>query len=72
MTGMGRDGVDGCKAILEAGGTAFGQDESTSVVYGMNKSALIEGVIQAQFRPEELPSIIRSLTDRKLGKTATT
>lgn len=72
MTGMGRDGVDGCKAILEAGGTTFGQDESTSVVYGMNKSALIEGVIQAQFRPEELPSIIRSLTDRKLGKTATT
>jgi two-component system chemotaxis response regulator CheB len=71
MTGMGRDGVDGCKAILEAGGTTYGQDEATSVVYGMNKAALIEGVIQAQFSPEELPSIIRSLADRQTRKTAT-
>ena len=31
MTGMGRDGVDGCKAILTAGGFTLGQDEATSV-----------------------------------------
>ena len=34
MTGMGRDGVEGCKAILAAGGDAFGQDEASSMVYG--------------------------------------
>ena len=34
MTGMGRDGVDGCKAILAAQGFTLGQDEGTSVVYG--------------------------------------
>ena len=39
MTGMGRDGVEGCKRILAAGGTTLGQDEATSVVYGMNKAA---------------------------------
>ena len=53
MTGMGRDGVDGCKAILAAGGFTLGQDEATSVVYGMNKAAFLEGAIKAQFGLDE-------------------
>ena len=48
MTGMGRDGVEGCKRILAAGGMTFGQDEATSVVYGMNKAAQTRG------RPEAI------------------
>ncbi len=44
MTGMGRDGVEGCKAILAAGGLTLGQDEETSAVYGMNKAAFLERV----------------------------
>ncbi len=51
MTGMGRDGVEGCKAILAAGGFTLGQDEASSVVYGMNKAAFLEGAIKAQFAP---------------------
>ena len=39
MTGMGRDGADGCRAIRAAGGYVLGQDEATSDVYGMNKVA---------------------------------
>lgn len=35
MTGMGQDGLRGCNAIREAGGTVFVQDEATSVVWGM-------------------------------------
>ena len=61
MTGMGRDGVDGCKAILAAGGTTFGQDEATSVVYGMNKAAFLEGAVRRQFALEELPAILSRL-----------
>jgi two-component system chemotaxis response regulator CheB len=61
MTGMGRDGVDGCKAILAAGGSTLGQDEATSVVYGMNKAAFLEGAIKAQFALDELPAILRDL-----------
>lgn len=64
MTGMGRDGVDGCKAILDAGGQTYGQDEATSVVYGMNKAAWLEGAVKAQFAPEDLPAIIRLLGRR--------
>lgn len=58
MTGMGRDGVEGCKSILAAGGSTFGQDEATSVVYGMNKAAFLEGALQSQFALGNLPAII--------------
>jgi two-component system chemotaxis response regulator CheB len=61
MTGMGRDGVDGCKAILAAGGFTIGQDEATSVVYGMNKAAQVEGALKAQFPLDELASILRNI-----------
>jgi len=62
MTGMGRDGVDGCKAILAAGGYTLGQDEVTSVVYGMNKAAFLEGAVKVQFALDELPDILRNIT----------
>jgi two-component system, chemotaxis family, protein-glutamate methylesterase/glutaminase len=61
MTGMGRDGVDGCKAILAAGGFTLGQDEHTSVVYGMNKAAFVEGALKTQFALDELPGILKHL-----------
>jgi two-component system chemotaxis response regulator CheB len=62
MTGMGRDGVDGCKAILTAGGFTLGQDEATSVVYGMNKAGFLEGAVLRQFALEELPALLKNLT----------
>ncbi len=49
MTGMGRDGADGCGAIREGGGYVLGQDEATSEVYGMNKVAFVEGHVDRQF-----------------------
>jgi two-component system chemotaxis response regulator CheB len=61
MTGMGRDGVEGCKKILDVGGRTFGQDEATSVVYGMNKAAFQEGAVRTQFPLEVLPAVISRL-----------
>jgi two-component system chemotaxis response regulator CheB len=49
MTGMGRDGADGCGAIRAGGGFVLGQDENTSEVYGMNKVAFLEGSVDRQF-----------------------
>ena len=64
MTGMGRDGVEGCKKILADGGTTFGQDEATSVVYGMNKAAYVEGAVRRRFALEELPGILVRLAKK--------
>ena len=49
MTGMGRDGSDGCGAIRARGGYVLGQDEASSDVYGMNKVAFVEGNVDRQF-----------------------
>jgi two-component system chemotaxis response regulator CheB len=58
MTGMGRDGADGCGAIRAAGGYVLGQDEATSDVYGMNKVAYVEGHVDRQFALDEAAKVI--------------
>src|SRR3546814_4168324 len=42
LTGMGKDGAIGLKKMLEAGAQTIGQDESTSLVYGMPKAAKLK------------------------------
>jgi two-component system chemotaxis response regulator CheB len=45
MTGMLTDGVLGMKAIKNAGGVTIAQDESSSLVFGMNKAAIDAGAV---------------------------
>lgn len=58
MTGMGRDGADGCGAIRAAGGFVLGQDEQSSDVYGMNKVAFMEGAVDLQTPLDRLAEAI--------------
>jgi two-component system chemotaxis response regulator CheB len=46
LTGMGHDGAAGLTAMRAAGGTTFGQDEASSVIYGMNRVAIEQGAVQ--------------------------
>jgi two-component system chemotaxis response regulator CheB len=58
MTGMGRDGSDGCGYIRTRGGYVLGQDDTTSDVYGMNKVAFTEGHVNQQFALHDAAKII--------------
>ena len=61
LTGMGKDGAIGIGKIKESGGVTYGQDEKTSIVYGMPKVAFELGNIDKQVALEEVADIINSI-----------
>lgn len=54
LTGMGDDGAKGMKELNDANAITFGQDETTSVVYGMPKEALKLGGVQQELPLENI------------------
>lgn len=56
LTGMGDDGADGLKELRDAGAWTCGQDEASSVVYGMPKEAFKRGGVMTQLALEHIPA----------------
>jgi len=54
LTGMGRDGAEGAKRLVEAGGSVFAQDEASSAVWGMPRSVAEAGLASAILPPDKL------------------
>jgi two-component system chemotaxis response regulator CheB len=67
LTGMGRDGAEGLRAVRAAGGYAVVQDEPTATVYGMPKAALAHaGADEVAPLGGLAASIVRALASRRL------
>ena len=65
LTGMGADGAVGLKKIRNYGGYTIGQDERSSVVYGMPMAAYVSGAVMMQLPLYRIPDeIIRKLSER--------
>lgn len=48
LTGMGKDGAQGLLAMRNAGAATLGQDQATSLIYGMPRAAFELGAVQRQ------------------------
>lgn len=60
LTGMGRDGAEGLKALREQGHLTIAQDQATSAVYGMPKAAAeLDAATQILPLGEIAPALIR-------------
>lgn len=67
LTGMGRDGATGMVALRKAGAQTFGQDEQTSVVYGMPKAAHDLGGVETQLPLSKIgPMLLRAASKGNL------
>lgn len=65
LTGMGCDGAEGLLAMRKNGARTAGQDEKSSIVYGMPKVAFDLGAVEKQAPLDNIPQIIYSfLNDR--------
>jgi two-component system chemotaxis response regulator CheB len=62
LTGMGNDGMEGCRLVKEHGGTVLAEAEESCVVYGMPKAVFNAGLADAQVLLPRMFSRIMALT----------
>ena len=64
LTGMGQDGMKGCQEVTAAGGVVVGQDEASSVVWGMPGAVATAGLCSAILPLKEIGPYIRKFASR--------
>ena len=65
LTGMGRDGAQGLKAMRDSGAATIGQDEATSTVYGMPQAAFALGAVSQQLPIDAVAPAVLELVGRR-------
>lgn len=71
LTGMGQDGLAGCRGLVEAGGTVLAQDEATSVVWGMPGAVAQAGLCHAVLPLLELAGAIDAVAHGHSARSRT-
>jgi two-component system chemotaxis response regulator CheB len=71
LTGMGRDGAAGLLEIRRAGGMTIGQDERSSVVYGMPREAMNLGAVTWELGLNEIGPTLVDLVTQMVGERRT-
>lgn len=68
MTGMGDDGAQGLGEMKEAGATTIAQDEATSIVFGMPKSAISCGAVDLVVPLNQIANAALNRQSRSVGR----
>ncbi len=58
LTGMGKDTLEGCRVLKKKGGTVIAQDESTSLIFGMPRAVIEEGLADKVLPLQDIPPAI--------------
>lgn len=66
LTGMGADGAAGLLTMRRHGAYTIGQDEKSSIVYGMPRKAMENGAVMRQAGLSDIPGILLTYL-KKLG-----
>lgn len=61
LSGMGRDGVLGAKALVDAGGTIYAQDADSSAVWGMPGAVSRAGLASLVATPDRIGDAVMAL-----------
>ena len=64
LSGMGIDGLNGCREIADAGGTIFVQDENSSAVWGMPGAIARSGMECQILSPDQIANKLQLLFGR--------
>jgi two-component system chemotaxis response regulator CheB len=69
LTGMGDDGTIGITRVKECGGYVVSQDEETSLVFGMPKSAIATGVVDKVLPVSQIADFLYAICNERFGHT---
>ncbi len=69
MTGMGKDGLEGARAVKQTGGVVMAQNEETCVVYGMPKAVVDDGLSDYTLSLDDIPVAMTKLVGGHVRET---